>query len=541
MVSLHLQGHETPLSRTEARRLLRERRTLWVWVSDDDGCPFVRPNDDLELTREAPTRAGLALVDRGGEATLALVRDPSEAELIGWVRQIGRGAQRYRLDRPPWPYLFRLPGREVAWLWTARLFHATSLVRHLAGQWRPAPDVRAIEARERRIYAEPLEAEFYREETHAGLDGDEEYLVERYLRPGHAVLDVGCGTGREALDFARRGLRVTGIDLSTAFVEHARRAAAVLPPGCEPSFAVMPLSELAFPPSTFDAVYLSCDLYNRIPGQRNRIAALERCGRVLRPEGLLLVSIHLYPEHSRRERLFVEAPRRAARRLLGSRVPEEGDRWIATGPEPSAPRAFKHFFYTEAEARAEIEAAGFAVLEHVSSSFVARALPRPEAATGSPGAGGRQAGEERFRPRIGRRRGVVTSADGDGGEAFWPRSGQRAGRGTTVVPVPGREQRAGRGPTDRLSRFRCPEDVTAEAVGSELLLVHLAQGTTFRLNATGKAIWELAITGLSAAEVAERLQPRLGVPMPRLRQDAGALLEELVRNALLAREPEAVA
>ncbi len=45
------------------------------------------------------------------------------------------------------------------------------------------------------------------------------------LRPGHRVLDVCCGSGRHAVPLARRGCRVTGVDVSAEAVAHARHAA----------------------------------------------------------------------------------------------------------------------------------------------------------------------------------------------------------------------------------------------------------------------------------------------------------------------------
>jgi SAM-dependent methyltransferase len=48
--------------------------------------------------------------------------------------------------------------------------------------------------------------------------------IERALRllPGAELLDVPCGGGRLSLAFAARGYRVTGVDLSSEFLEHAR-------------------------------------------------------------------------------------------------------------------------------------------------------------------------------------------------------------------------------------------------------------------------------------------------------------------------------
>ena len=45
------------------------------------------------------------------------------------------------------------------------------------------------------------------------------------LSPGMSIFDVGCGPGRHALEFARRGYRVTGIDISAKFIELARESA----------------------------------------------------------------------------------------------------------------------------------------------------------------------------------------------------------------------------------------------------------------------------------------------------------------------------
>lgn len=42
------------------------------------------------------------------------------------------------------------------------------------------------------------------------------------LTPDATVLDIGCGTGRYALEFAPRVARVTGLDISPAMIEHAR-------------------------------------------------------------------------------------------------------------------------------------------------------------------------------------------------------------------------------------------------------------------------------------------------------------------------------
>jgi SAM-dependent methyltransferase len=46
-------------------------------------------------------------------------------------------------------------------------------------------------------------------------------LEELELPPGGSVLDVGCGTGRHAVELARRGYAVTGLDLSEEMLARA--------------------------------------------------------------------------------------------------------------------------------------------------------------------------------------------------------------------------------------------------------------------------------------------------------------------------------
>ncbi len=61
-----------------------------------------------------------------------------------------------------------------------------------------------------------------REASSSEVDG-----IERLadLSPPARILDVGCGNGRHALEFARRGYEVTGIDVAAAYLGDARAAA----------------------------------------------------------------------------------------------------------------------------------------------------------------------------------------------------------------------------------------------------------------------------------------------------------------------------
>src|SRR5919199_1527942 len=50
---------------------------------------------------------------------------------------------------------------------------------------------------------------------------------------GLRLLDVGCGSGYFAREMARRGARVTGVDLAPRMIEHARREEAASPLGIQ--------------------------------------------------------------------------------------------------------------------------------------------------------------------------------------------------------------------------------------------------------------------------------------------------------------------
>jgi cyclopropane fatty-acyl-phospholipid synthase-like methyltransferase len=53
-----------------------------------------------------------------------------------------------------------------------------------------------------------------------------EFLIEELALPkGSAILDVGCGTGRHTVGLAKRGFKMTGLDLSSGMLAKAQEAA----------------------------------------------------------------------------------------------------------------------------------------------------------------------------------------------------------------------------------------------------------------------------------------------------------------------------
>ncbi|MSO37658.1 MAG: class I SAM-dependent methyltransferase [Acidimicrobiia bacterium] len=89
-----------------------------------------------------------------------------------------------------------------------------------------------------------------------GTEQEVDYAISALnLEPGMRVLDVGCGPGRHSLEFARRGYRVHGFDLSDDFVDLARASATA--EGLDVAFKVLDVREMAFE-SEFDAAICLC-------------------------------------------------------------------------------------------------------------------------------------------------------------------------------------------------------------------------------------------------------------------------------------------
>ncbi|MEX0789654.1 MAG: class I SAM-dependent methyltransferase, partial [Actinomycetota bacterium] len=76
------------------------------------------------------------------------------------------------------------------------------------------------------------------------------------LKPGARLLDVGTGPGRHAVEFARRGVQVVGIDISSKFLAIARERASDA--GVSVSFFEMDALALPFE-DEFDVTISICE------------------------------------------------------------------------------------------------------------------------------------------------------------------------------------------------------------------------------------------------------------------------------------------
>lgn len=136
-------------------------------------------------------------------------------------------------------------------------------------------------------------------------------LVLRSGNPGTRVLEYGCGTGSLALDLARNGADVVGIDISSVALARARKRTKRAKLTVE--FVEMDAQALEFPDGSFDVVNGSGILHHL-----DLAPAVAEIRRVLRPDGVAVFVeplghnplINLYRRFTPTMRSIDEAPLR---------------------------------------------------------------------------------------------------------------------------------------------------------------------------------------------------------------------------------------
>jgi SAM-dependent methyltransferase len=132
----------------------------------------------------------------------------------------------------------------------------------------------------------------YNERVKRGLLEWEKTVARDYMMPPGSVLDVGCGSGREAFELYDLGYKVTGVDLSEKQIEQARKNAAQF--GKDIDFMVCDGINYEFDDNTFDYVLIWQQVLGNVPTRKNRINVLKEAKRVLKPCGKIIVSVHSY-------------------------------------------------------------------------------------------------------------------------------------------------------------------------------------------------------------------------------------------------------
>ena len=114
-------------------------------------------------------------------------------------------------------------------------------------------------------------------------------LIEKYFPSNGCVCDIGGGPGRYTLELARRGYRMTLVELSEKLLERAQTALGAAGATAERLLCcdACELSEL--PRAHFDAALLLGPLYHLVDPVK-RLAALAELRRILKPGAVAIVA-----------------------------------------------------------------------------------------------------------------------------------------------------------------------------------------------------------------------------------------------------------
>jgi cyclopropane fatty-acyl-phospholipid synthase-like methyltransferase len=129
-----------------------------------------------------------------------------------------------------------------------------------------------------------FQRETYLEEGYTqGTVQEVAFLIEHLnLKPSSRILDVGCGTGRHCLEFAKRGFELVGVDISDGHIGVAKRLAAEQNLNAE--FMVLDARAMNFN-TEFDAAICLCEGAFGIAGdEMGHRQILAGTARALRPK-----------------------------------------------------------------------------------------------------------------------------------------------------------------------------------------------------------------------------------------------------------------
>lgn len=200
----------------------------------------------------------------------------------------------------------------------------------------------------------------------ATCEGDDvNRYINKYFDRSHKLLEAGCGTGRWVKYLHDKGYDICGLEISHETVNHVTRrwpALTVIQGDCENS---------PFPNGTFDGI-ISLGVVEHWPEGPSK--PLQDIFRTLKVGGLAIITVPCQNTiRQMKARLWLEelkqAPRAIARAVFKQKPSKvfRLSRHYKFAVHPAI-GSFFEYRMTPVQFRAELEAVGFQVVEHVGSS-----------------------------------------------------------------------------------------------------------------------------------------------------------------------------
>ncbi len=180
------------------------------------------------------------------------------------------------------------------------------------------------------------------------------------VRPGANVLDLACGTGRIALEFARRGFDVIGVDRTGIYLDHARQQAE------KENLKIELVHEDMrnfLRPNTFDVVVNMYTAFGYFEDQADDRLVLDNVCASLKPGGRLLIDMHgketlakIFQEHIYTEKdgeIFLQEHK------VTQNWSWMQTKWIIFKGNERTESSFSHRLYSGTEIAAQLTACGF--------------------------------------------------------------------------------------------------------------------------------------------------------------------------------------
>ncbi|HNW96357.1 MAG TPA: class I SAM-dependent methyltransferase [Candidatus Paceibacterota bacterium] len=127
---------------------------------------------------------------------------------------------------------------------------------------------------------------------------DAKFLLD-YIKEDDLVLDLGCGNGRAFREIKERGAQYIGVDFSEELIKEAKDIHS------EADFRVANALQLPFADDYFDKIYCFAVLHH-IPSKQLRQEFMEEAQRVLKPGGLLILTVWDLWSNSRAKKILFQ-------------------------------------------------------------------------------------------------------------------------------------------------------------------------------------------------------------------------------------------